>query len=182
MRQALMFTIILALCPFVGPGTGEAAGPWQAQIVDAETGQPLKDVIVLAVWYKMTRGPAGPSGRFYDAEEVVTSPDGRFTIVSRWTFTLDPFTYIKDPEFTIFKPGYGRWRVQDWAKKPKAWEELTAGEVLEKDEIVIELPPLKTRAERLRFLVRLSWSAPADRARLLLEAIKRERAYLGLRN
>jgi hypothetical protein len=131
MRQVLLFTIVLMLSSFGRCGTGEAAGPWQGQVVDAGTGQPLEGVVVLAVWFKMTRGPAGPSGRFYDAEEVVTGPDGRFTIASRSTFTLNPFTYINDPEFTIFKPGYGRWRIKDWEKKPKAWEELTAGEVLE---------------------------------------------------
>lgn len=186
MRQALLFTIILTLSSYGGLRTGEAAGPWRAQVVDAETGEPLKGMIVVAYWSKMTRGPGGASASFYDAEEVVTGPDGHFTIATRWTFTLNPFTHVEGPEVKIFKPGYGRWRIKDWEKKPKAWEELTAGEVLEKEGIVIELPPLKTREERLEFLSTPSRSpsarVPPERTKRFDEAVREERAYLGLRN
>jgi hypothetical protein len=181
-RDALLWIAVLTMGILGPPQPAAAAGPWKAQVVDAETGKPLEGVVVLAVWYKMTRTLGGPSPSFYDAEEEVTGPDGRFIIASRWTFTLNPLTYIDEAEFTIFKPGYGRWRIRDWEKKPKEWEELSTAEVLAKDNIVIELPPLKTREERLRFYDSLTWSAPAERAKHLLEAVKRERAYLGLRN
>lgn len=186
MREVLLFTVILSLSVFGGSCTGQPAGPWKAQVVDSETRKPLEEVVVLAYWLKMTRTPGGPSPQFYDAEEVLTGDDGRFTIPSRWTFMLNPLKYIKDPEFIIFKPGYGRWRTQDWEKKPKQWEELTVGEVLAKDDIVIELPPLKTRAKRLRFYDSLRWSpsslVPPDRTKRLDEAVKKERDYLGFRN
>jgi hypothetical protein len=184
MRQVLLFTIILTLSVFGMSCTGQPAGPWKAQVVDAETGKALEGVVVLAVWHRRYASPGGwAGGGYYASEEVVTRPAGRFVIPARWTFTLVPFlTTIKGPEFTIFKPGYGGWRIRDWEKKPKEWEELTAGEVLAKDGIVIELPRLKTREQRLKFYRRLRWSAPAERAKRLLDAVKKERAYLGFRN
>ena len=40
------------------PATGEAAGPWQAQVIDAETGQPLPEVAVIGLWHR--RAPGHP--------------------------------------------------------------------------------------------------------------------------
>ncbi len=61
---------------------------------------------------------------------------------------------------------------------------MDAGDVLEKAGVVIELQPLKTREERRRYYDSHRWStpAPADRARRLIEALRAERAYLGLSN
>jgi hypothetical protein len=187
MFGVVVVTMIHTMAPFAGLRIAEAAGPWKAQIVNAETGQPLEGVVVLAYWLKMTRGPGGASPSFYDAEEVVTGPDGRFTIPSRSTFTLNPFTYIKDAQFKIFKPGYGAWGIRGWkGERPKEWQDLTVGEILTKEGIVIELPPLRTRDERLRFYHGLSVSPPTlvppDRTKRLDEAIRMERAYLGFRN
>src|SRR3990170_3762971 len=56
-------------------GIGEAAGPWKAQIVDAETGRPLEGVVVLAVWIRYTASVGGWAGaKYYASEEVVTGP------------------------------------------------------------------------------------------------------------
>lgn len=184
MRPVLLVTILLTLSLVGGASTGEAAGPWKAQVVDAETGQPLESVIVLAYWLRMTRGPGGPSPSFYDAEEVVTGPNGRFTIASRWTFTLNPFTYIDEPEFKIFKPGYGAWVIRGWTgERPKEWEDLTVGEILAREGIVIELPRLKTRGERLKFhdtFIRPTGLVPLERMRHLNDAWAEDRRYLGL--
>lgn len=184
MYRLLLFVLILAISCSSAPRPGEAAGPWKAEIVDAETGKPLEGVIVLLEWHKMTRTFGGPSPEFYDAEEVVTGPDGRFLIARRRTITLNPLTYIDEPLITIFKPGYGSWRVRDWEKKPKEWEELSAAEVLEKDGIVLELPPLKTREERLKFYRNLQWGTmtPPERTRNMQEAVKVERRHLGFQN
>jgi len=188
MLGTLVLMMILGLAPFAGLSTGEAAGPWKAQIVDEETGQPIEGVVVLAVWIRYTASPGGWAGaKYYASEEVVTGPDGRFVIPRRTVINWLPLlTEIRGPEFKIFKPGYGRWRTKDWGKKPKEWEELTTGEVLEKEGIVIELPPLRTREERLEFLGGVSWSPPAlvppERTKRLDDAVRQERAYLGLRN
>jgi hypothetical protein len=185
MRAVLALALAVALTSASLPSTSEAGGPWKAQIIDAETGQPVEGVIVLLMWLKMTRSLGGPSGKYHDAEEAVTGPDGRFEVGRRRTFTFNPFTYIQGPYVTVFKPGYGQWRVKDWDKKPPEWEELDAGEVLEKEGVVLELQPLKTRAERLNFYRGRMWyrgGVPPEKMKRLSEAEDAERAYLGFRN
>lgn len=172
---ALLLIVILLWAGAVSARSAEAAGPWKAQIVDAETGKPLEGVVVLAYWIRYTASPAGwAGGTFYDAEEVVTGPDGRFVIQARATWTLLFWTKISGPEFVIFKPGYGRLRFRE----AEAWKKFEKGE-----EAVIEMSPLKTREERLKFYHTLSWSAlvPSERTKRLREAEDMERVYLGFR-
>ena len=191
MRRQFLSSFVLSLMLTLGLWSkpGYTAGPWKAQVVDAETGKPLEGVVVLAYWIKYTESWAGTAGgEFYDAEEVVTAPDGLFVVQARSTWTLNPFRRIGGMELVIFKPGYGQWRFQgymDWpkdiyeqtARVKKAWEQF------EGDGVVIELPPLKTRKERLEFLGRVGPPALVPRAQTkhLEEAIDQERVYLGFR-
>lgn len=175
------------------PNEAVATGPWKAQVVDAETGQPLEGVVVLAYWIKYTSSFGGwGGGEFYDSEEVVTGPDGRFVFQARSIWMLLWWKKIQG-YFVMFKPGYGQWRYkgyEEWQKLPiwereareeavRKWEET--GEI-EGDRVVIELPPLKTRGERLRFLDSVSWApvVPLDRTKQLQQVKDEERAYLGL--
>ncbi|HEY2991439.1 MAG TPA: hypothetical protein VGM22_01405, partial [Methylomirabilota bacterium] len=52
------------------------SGPWRAHIVDAETGQPLEGVIVLALWDKRSFGWPHPDRNYHDIDEVVSDKDG----------------------------------------------------------------------------------------------------------
>ena len=164
-----------------------AAGPWKGQIVDKETGKPLEGVVVLAAWYKAysTHGGWGGAG-YYDAEETVTDINGRFIIRSKQTWTINPFSAIKGPEFYIFKPGYGQWQFQgqdQWSKdaleseeqRKQAWRKF-AGEG-----VTLELPRLTSRDARLRFLSRPSGEIPPEKMPKYLEALDRERISLGLK-
>lgn len=178
MRWSAPFLVICfaTLSVGVASGPGEAAGPWRAQVVDAETGQLLEGVVVLAIWYRRYTSPGGwAGGGYYDSEEVVTGPDGRFVIQARSTWTLLPFvTTIKGPYFWIFKPGYGAWQ--------RFMEEAPAAKFFEMgEEIVIRLPPLKTQKERLDFLSRPDGEIPPERMRKYLEALDQERINLGLK-
>ncbi len=161
----------------------EGAGPWRGQIVDAETGQTLEGVVVIAWWLKYTGGPAGwAGGRYYAAEEVVTGSDGRFEIPPKIALNWLPIiTQIRGPEFRIFKPGYGQFRVVKPELKPLE-EGDDPYEFLTKDGVMIALPPLKTREERLKFYSSLSPPpppVPPDRRRKFDEVIDVERKYLG---
>ena len=189
-RRILVLMIVALVVSVLGPQAAVAAGPWKAQVVDAETGQPLEGVVVLMYWLKYTGSFAGwAGGEFYDAEEVVTGPDGRFVVPSRWVFTLNPFKKVTR-EMVIFKPGYGHWRFRDakeWEKLPD-WERKArreeAAKQFEGDGVVMELSPLKTREERLKFYGSFRGSptfVPPDRTKRLDEAQEAERAYLGFR-
>jgi hypothetical protein len=77
-------------------------------------------------WYKAySRGGWGGAG-YYDSEETVRDINGRFIIQSKQTWTINPFSNIKGPEFYIFKSGYGQWQFQDqdqWSKDALESEE-----------------------------------------------------------
>ena len=168
MRQiAISFILILALTVFTIPAF--AAGPWKGKVIDAETKKPIEGAVVLAVWDRNYRTPTGGNSYFYEAKEVLTDKDGRFEIVSYTPINLLPLiSYIEGPFFTIFKPGYGSFpwhRVYPPMNIPPdeffAAETSTEGEIgwdYEKEKKVkvtfgiVELPPLKTREERIKVL------------------------------
>jgi len=186
-RRSLLLGILALAVGISAPRAVEAAGPWKAQLVDAATGQPLEGVVVLMYWITYTGTWAGwAGGEFYDAEEVVTGQDGRFVIPARSVFTLLPWKKITR-EMVIFKPGYGRGQLRgakEWETLPPAERNARreeAAKQFEGEGVVMELPRLKTREERLDLLGRVTWSlVPPDRSRRMVEAKQSERAFLGL--
>jgi sugar lactone lactonase YvrE len=191
--RALSSGLLAAALSLGLPETGVAAGPWRAQVVDAETGQPLEGVAVIAVWYRRVGGhgwvfPVWPTG-FVGAVEAVTDAEGRFTIPFR-LFAPALVTYVAEPELGLFAAGYGGWRFHDGPA------------LLTSRKAVIEMRPLPTLAERRQYLegawtraesdqLRIGWqhaTVPADwidlpyrQARRYEAAINGERAALGLR-
>jgi hypothetical protein len=135
-------------------------------VVDADTGKPLDGAVVLDVFYLWPRRGIGdfPASKvFRDSAQALTDSEGRFALRgpfdsgSWWTEGL-----------CIFKPGYGPWRFRgqndvaplvqtegpQWLWLRQAWDRFTTSGV------VIELRPLRTRDERLKYIDR-GW-APSD--------------------
>jgi hypothetical protein len=178
---ALMFLISLPM-----PRWTEAAGPWQAQVVSADSKQPLEGVVVLAWWTRNVRSFGGPSEDYRDAQEVLTDNDGRFTIESRWFFSLNPLVFFRGPFIAMFKPGYGDYEwpgykgSETWPpKKRKALQ--TEAQLLQLEGIVLEMPLLNV-AQRKEYLKRIEMpgvTVPLDRRPLLQKAIEEERTALG---
>ena len=177
------------------------------QVVDADTGAPIEGALVLEVFYlwpKRVLGDFPVSKVFRDSAETVTDSEGRFTL--RGPF--DSLSWWTDGLY-IFKPGYGPWRFRGYdelapvlqAEEPKrswlqqTWDRFTTSGV------VIELRPLRTREERLKY-IDLGWASadlleagfrretplgpfyffdvPADRLSGFQRAVDKERASLGL--
>ncbi|MBI1848314.1 MAG: hypothetical protein HY294_03575 [Candidatus Rokubacteria bacterium] len=182
MRRVLSFLVIGTLV-MLAPRGSDAAGPWKAQIVDAETKRPIEGVVVVAVWKKVSPGVIHREEAFHDAVEVVSDADGHVVIPARNTWSWKPFTSIEGPTITAFKGGYQYpWRFQgseswDFARDPtpsrRAWEQLA------EEGVVIELVPAKTREERL-WAVAQRPSAPDELIPRWLEAMSQERVRLGL--
>lgn len=179
MRSILVTMTLSSLLLFVGtvpPATAD--GPWRAQIVDAETKQPLEGVVVLAVWTKHVRSLGGPSSEYHDSQEVLTDKDGRFTIPARSFWSLNPLIFFRGPRFLMFKPGSGR-AIWAGGKQREIWPEEKPGD------IIIELPRLKTLEERKEYLqdVRIGFlTVPIQKTPLLQEAITEERRAVGYRD
>lgn len=163
----------------------DAAGPWRGQVFDAETGQPLEGVVVLAVWEKRSPGIIHDRVEFHDADEAVTDAEGRFLLPARSLSMPNPFVEIRGPRVYMFKPGYGERRFRgelDWLKLGSIERDARYAEArkrLEGDGTLFELPPLKSREERLRSMS-MPPLVPDGRMPRYLEAIRRERRSMGL--
>jgi hypothetical protein len=169
------------------PRAAEAAGPWQAQVVSAETKQPLEGVVVLAWWTRHVRSLGGPSEEYRDSQELLTGKDGRFTIESRWFFSLNPFVFFRGPFVAMFKPGHGRfvWPGYETLPREKRAELSMAAKLLLLDGIVLELPKLESteqRKEHLRQIEIQVLSVPLEQRPLWQHAIMEERRALGYRS
>ncbi|PYM22715.1 MAG: hypothetical protein DMD78_13780 [Candidatus Rokuibacteriota bacterium] len=165
------------------------SGPWRAQLVDAETGQPLEGAVVLALWDKRTFGWPHPDRNYHDVDEVVSDADGRFIIPARDVSSRHPFEKIIGPIVTIFKPGYGQWWFQG-TPAPFAEDAVAARQRSEANwaqfaqhGAVIVMPRAKTRDERLHVLDRMlpAMEVPRTKIPKTLAAYSHERVTLGLR-
>jgi hypothetical protein len=165
--------LVTSLLPFVS--SAEAAGPWTGQVVDKETATPLEGAVVLAVWRKCGFIVMDGCAEYYDAEEVVTGPDGRFVIQPRrWLGIFPPFSPLKGPDLYIFKPSYGQWEFQSGS------DEEGRKNLENKEGAVLVLPKLKTRQERMAFLTEPGLEIPKEKMKNYLLALDRERINLGL--
>ena len=189
MRTSVLAVLCTVLALHLSPAVAEAAGPWQAQLVDAETKQPLEGVVVLAWWTQSVRSFGGPSEDYRDSQEVLTDKDGRFTIAPRWFWSLNPLVFFRGPFVAMFKPGYGDFRwpgyegSETWPKE-KRKSLQTAAQLLELEGIVLEMSRLQTveqRNERLRALDVSAVAVPLDKQPLMREAIAGERRSPGNR-
>lgn len=154
MNKNILVAIFTLLFVALNYGYGIAAGSWKGKVIDIETKEPLEGAVVLAVWERVYRTPTGGNSYFYEAKEVLTDKDGKFEIPAYTPINLLPIiSYMRGPSFTIFNPGYGSLRM--------GLGEYLTGETSNVEEFelsgkkykvapgLIELPPLKTREERL---------------------------------
>src|SRR6266850_2823188 len=170
--------------------SAEAAGPWQAQVVSAETKQPLEGVVVLAWWTRHVRSFGGPSEEYRDSQEVLTDKDGRFTIESRWFFSLNPLVFYRGPFFAMFKSGHGDFEwpgyagSESWPKEKREALQNAAG-LLQLEGIVLEMPALLSAAQRREYLKHIEiqvLTVPLDKRPLMQKAVVEERSALGYRS
>jgi hypothetical protein len=84
-------------------------GPYRGRVIDARTKKPIKDVIVVAVWYYDFWTPVHSVETYYDALEVVTDDQGYFVVDAPQIERRAP-SRTNFPRFTFFKPGYASYR------------------------------------------------------------------------
>lgn len=170
--------------------SAEAAGPWKAQIADADTGQPLEGVVVLAIWTARSPGLIHPQDEFHDVDELISDAQGRIVIPERSTsIPLRPLTTVMGPRILMFRAGYGLWTFQEVEKNRaqlqdayfqrqavhREWEKFAS------EGVVIVLRPLRTLEERRQSIYQQTWtSVPRERIPKFLDALSTERVRLGL--
>ena len=167
------------------------AGPWKGKIIDVDTKEPLEGAVVLAVWERVYRTPAGPNSYFYEAKETVTNKAGEFEIPSYTPINLLPLiSFMRGPAFTIFKPGYGSlnglW-LGDYFTGEKRNEQAFEfrGHKYRLAANIVELPRLRTQEEIIRNLNVVEGFpvgyVPDDKLRLLLRVLEIENKNVGLK-
>lgn len=76
----------------------------QGQIVDADTRQPMKGVVVMAMWVtEFSRITIEPGETYYDYFETLTDANGGFTIPGKGQ---NFFRNMPPPKIRIYKAGY----------------------------------------------------------------------------
>lgn len=157
-----------------------AGGPYKGRVIDSETKQPLEGAVVLAVWDSVTPTIADTVDSYLDAEEVLTDSNGRF-VVGKHPPTSWRLGWVEGPKIIVFYPGYGFYPLYHISPPMplRGTEELL--ERMEKEELVIELPPLKTREERLKVEGGVLYlSVPDEKMPNLIRLLNLERGRLGL--
>ncbi|HBI22938.1 MAG TPA: hypothetical protein DDX84_01705, partial [Nitrospiraceae bacterium] len=185
--KAFTVSLMLIITYVLSATIAVASGSWKGQIIDIETKEPLEGTVVLAVWERVYRTPAGDKSYFYEAKEVLTDKNGRFEIPAYTPINLLPLiSYMRGPYFIIFKPSY--LSIEWW--HPNYFLEGSTEKATELTELsgkkyrlspgLIELPPLKTREERLEVVGDLPPSIPDEKMTKLIELMNKERIELGL--
>jgi hypothetical protein len=120
-------------------------GPYQGQVIDAETKAPLVGAVVVVHWLRDHVDPIHIVAENYAVRETVTDREGRFLMDAKDVEEGAP-RRTRRPEFLIFQPGYGKYPGNQMS--PKGF----TGGVFERAGTVVELPRLAGREERRKQL------------------------------
>ncbi|MHC4639242.1 MAG: peptidase associated/transthyretin-like domain-containing protein [Planctomycetota bacterium] len=150
-------------------------GPYSGKVVDAETKEPIAGAAVLIVFYTESWKLTVAGSNFVDAVEVLTDEKGEFKIpVKRLTAVRFFNWWDAEGYVTIFKPGYGCYPTHKDAIpifEPN-------GSMPAAQTVVFQLPPLRTREERLS-LPALNFDIPYEKQEKLINLINKEMQELG---
>ena len=93
---------------------------YEGKVVDAETGEPIEGVAVVAVYWKseIIGGPAGPDSRAINWRETLTDEKGLFRFPS-YTTLVAPNAEAGETRFIFYKPGYRSSPV--WPERDFLW-------------------------------------------------------------
>jgi hypothetical protein len=85
-------------------------GPYEGQVVDAATNQPIEGAVVDGTWDKVEITPVSKMSKYYDNIEVLTDKDGEFKIPGKGLLI---FSSIDTLILTICKVGYEQFPEKD---------------------------------------------------------------------
>lgn len=108
-----LFLILVALIPFMAGCNSPVffLEPFEARVVDAETGEPIEGAFVVANWAVFETGGTMHTVRIFreqlEVKETATDKNGRFAFEG-FTKTNPKLLelYWENPQVIIFKPGY----------------------------------------------------------------------------
>ncbi len=181
--RIILFSILSSLLLFSTPGF-TFFEPYRGKVIDADTKEPIEGAVVVAIWTReMRHYPIGESVIFKKARETLTDKNGEFSLKPYHHYSLRPFSELW-LRWTIYKPGYvsfGRYSRHPKVK-PKDISPNGLTSKIFRPYTVVELPQLKTRKERQKYLIGPPrHPVPVEKILLLIQAINVERVKLGLK-
>ena len=152
-------------------------GPYQGQVIDAETKAPLAGAVVVVRWLQDRLYLVHMVAENYAVRETITDAEGRFFLDAKDVEERAP-RRTRRPGFLIFLPAYGSYPKQHVS--PTGF----TGGVFERPGMIVELPRLVDREERRKHL----WSfgphsysdQPFRELPELMRRINAERISIGL--
>jgi hypothetical protein len=152
-------------------------GPYQGQVIDAETKAPLAGAVVVVRWLQDRVYPVHMVAENYAVRETITDAEGRFFLDAKDVEERAP-RRTRRPGFLIFLPGYGSYPKQHVS--PTGF----TGGMFERPGTIVELPRLVDREERRKHLWSFGPHSYSDKPfRELPELMRRinaERISIGL--
>ena len=177
---------------------------FKGKVIDAETKAPIEGAVVVVVYEKHVYGPAGGYSNVVKVKEVLTDKNGNF-LFPTYSTIINPFSKEDDTYFIIYKPGYGNF-PNNRISPPSGISSETIeryflakafgdrGEIPVKIKAkgnwnyskrkvtfgLVELPPLKTRKERLEAIPGSPTDIGPKELPLLFKAMNEENRRFGL--
>jgi hypothetical protein len=176
LKACLVGAIVVWLFMVVYPPRYD--GPYRGQVVDADTGTPIADAVVLGEWNRVYANVAGGASRYYDAREVLTDAHGDFVMPGQGLLLL---SNIRPGHMVIFKAGY-----EYVAFHMLAWDDIREGRSRRNihwdGEKAMILSKKLTLEERKKRLIGLAGSFSQKKQKLLIRELNKERVELGRRD
>jgi len=179
----LLFVALILLSNLLGNGwIIYHEGSFKGKVVDAETKEPIKDAVVVAIYkvesYAFIESPTS----VVDAKEVLTNTKGEFYIPQHIFTFFYPFSKKDTTWFLIYKPGYSlfdEWNYYEHIPNspPDASDDMIAEYF--KRGVTVELLKLKTKEERMKNSPGGIGDMGAWKLPKLFKAINEERRELG---
>lgn len=88
---------------------------FRGRVIDADTKEPIEGTVVVAYWLKAWQTISGEKTELKEVKEILTDKNGEWSIAGPKGQENDPhpyfsfflfLSYIREPAFIVFKPGY----------------------------------------------------------------------------
>jgi hypothetical protein len=168
----ILISLVLSITSCYGFAVIRKDGPYEGRVIDAETEEPIKGVVVLGTWSAEIITPGGATHNFHDAQETTTDKNGEFSVEG---LGLKILSNVTPMDILIFKAGYeyesGSWSsLKKYARKIK-WEGSKA---------IIPLKKLTMEDRKRQGSPDFSSKIPGNKMKLMLAEINKDRIERGL--
>ncbi len=183
-RIMLAITSLIVLVNFTSPASAFFED-YKGKVIDADTKEPIEGAVVAAIWTREVKHFNVTDEIFKKTRETLTDKNGEFSIKPYHHYSLRPLSKLW-LRWVIFKPGYGSFSPGRYPRHPKVKPKGISPNGLTSKIFspytVVELPKLKTRRERRKYLIDPPWTpVPVEKIPLLIGAINIENTEIGLR-